>query len=218
MEEPVIYQLHPPNSWSEAWANTLFRKKIIGAVILFLLLLIVLPFFFAVIETRKGVVLNDWLLPFIPARDVSITIFIMLWSTSLLMIIRCIQQPAIFLMAIYLLIAITLTRLITISLIPLDPPSGLIVLKDPITSLTYGGLRVFITKDLFFSGHTANLFMFYLCLQKKRDKQFAIFATIIVGSLLLVQHVHYAVDVIAALLFTYALTIWARRLKFFAIR
>ena len=142
----------------------------------------------------------------------------MLWSTSLLMIIRCIQQPAIFLMAIYLLIAITLTRLITISLIPLDPPLGLIVLKDPITSLTYGGLRVFITKDLFFSGHTANLFMFYLCLQKKRDKQFAIFATIIVGSLLLVQHVHYAVDVIAALLFTYALTIWARRLKFFAIR
>lgn len=124
------------------------------------------------------------------------------------------SAPCYFLKAMYLVIAITLSRIITIYLVPLDPPPGLIVLKDPLTSITYGGLYLFISKDLFFSGHTANLFMFYLRLQKKRDKQFALFATIAVGSLLLVQHVHYTVDVIVAFIFTYGLAVLAKRWSF----
>lgn len=217
MEEPLIYSLNRPGSWSEAWSNTLFRKKAMGGVVLFITILLLLPHFFSVIEARKGIQLNDWLLPWIPARDFSVTIFIFVWSTSLLIIIRCFQQPSIFLKAIYLIIAITLARVITISLFPLDPPTGLIILKDPLTSLSYGGLRVFITKDLFFSGHTANLFMFYLCLQKKRDKQFALFATIMVGSLVLVQHVHYSIDVLMAILFTYMLVALSKKWCFLAV-
>ena len=72
---------------------------------------------------------------------------------------------------------------------PLDPPHGLIVLIDPLTSLTYGGRGVFITKDLFFSGHTSNVFMFYLCLQKKKDKMFLLLASITVGILVLAQQI-----------------------------
>jgi membrane-associated phospholipid phosphatase len=117
-------------------------------------------------------------------------------------------------MILYFLILITLIRIITISIIPLNPPIGLIVLKDPLTSLTYGGSGVFITKDLFFSGHTSNLFMFYLCLQKKRDKQFALFTSLLVGLLVLVQHVHYSIDVIGAIVFTYFLVKYSKHLGF----
>ena len=112
----------------------------------------------------------------------------------------------------YFLIFITLTRILTISIIPLEPPTGLIILKDPLTSLSYGGKGIFITKDLFFSGHTSNLFMFYLCLQKKRDKQFALFTSLLVGSLVLVQHVHYSIDVIGAIIFTYLLVKYSKHL------
>ena len=215
MEKQISYPYYTTSSWSEAWTSSLFRRKIIGALIsFFALTLFFMPHFFAVIEMRQGVVLNDWLLQRIPARDSSITIFIFLWSAILLIIFRSIQQPAIFLRAMYLFIILTIVRLISISLVPLDPPPGLIHIKDPLTSLSYGGGQVFMTKDLFFSGHTANLFLFYLCLQRKRDKQFALLATITVGILVLVQHVHYTIDVIVAFIFTYLLVRLTRHFNF----
>lgn len=214
MENYISNPYYCNSSWSEAWANSLFRKKVIIGVLLFAAILFLLPPFFSIIEARQGIVLNDWLLQQIPSMDFSILIFILVWSTSLLVLTRCIQQPAIFLMTLYFLILITLSRIITISIIPLDPPNGLIVLKDPITSLTYGGSSVFITKDLFFSGHTSNLFMFYLCLQKKNDKLFALFTSLLVGLLVLVQHVHYSIDVIGAIVFTYLLVKYSKHLGF----
>jgi PAP2 superfamily C-terminal len=217
VEERFIYPYFRTSSWSEAWESTLFRRKAIAAGILFIAIMLFLPHFFSVIEARQGIILNDWVLQKIPARDFSLTIFIFLWSASLLLIVRCIQQPAIFLMAIYLIIVVTLTRIVTISLFPLDPPPGLIHIKDPLTSLSYGGSQVFMTKDLFFSGHTSNLFLIYLCLNKKRDKQFALLATITVGILVLVQHVHYCIDVIFAIIFTYCLAKLAKRVSFLKV-
>ena len=212
MERSVSYPYYRNSSWSEAWASPVFRKKVIGGVLLFAAILLILPRFFSIIEARQGVVLNDWLLHLIPSMDFSVIIFILVWSTFLLVLTRSIQQPAIFLMILYFLIFITLTRILTISIIPLEPPTGLIILKDPLTSLSYGGKGIFITKDLFFSGHTSNLFMFYLCLQKKRDKQFALFTSLLVGSLVLVQHVHYSIDVIGAIVFTYLLVKYSKHL------
>ena len=214
MENPISYPYYSNSTWSEAWASSFFRKKVIIGVLLFASILFILPTFFSKIEARQGIVLNDWLLQRIPSMDFSVVIFILVWSTSLLILVRCIQKPAIFLMTLYFLIIITLLRIITISIIPLDPPNGLIILKDPITSLSYGGSSVFITKDLFFSGHTANLFMFYLCLQKKRDKLFALSTSLLVGLLVLVQHVHYSIDVIGAIVFTYLLVKYSKYLDF----
>lgn len=214
MDNPVSYPYYCNSTWSEAWASSLFRKKVIIGILLFPSILLILPTFFSKIEARQGIVLNDWLLQRIPSMDFSVVIFILVWSTSLLTLVRCIQKPAIFLMTLYFLIIITLLRIITISIIPLDPPNGLIILKDPITSLSYGGSSVFIIKDLFFSGHTANLFMFYLCLQKKRDKLFALSTSLLVGLLVLVQHVHYSIDVIGAIVFTYLLVKYSKYLDF----
>ncbi|MEO5888881.1 MAG: phosphatase PAP2-related protein [Ferruginibacter sp.] len=217
VKEPVVYPYFRGSSWSEAWTSSVFRTKAIAAVLVFTAIMLLLPYFFAIIEAREGVVLNDWLLQKVPAYDCSVTIFIFLWSTGVLAIVRSVQQPAIFIRMIYLLIAITLVRVLTISLFPLDPPPGIIHLRDPLTSLTYGGPQLFITKDLFFSGHTSNLLMIYLCFQKKRDKQFALIATIMVGSLVLVQHVHYSVDVLIAVVFTYCLVKFSKRIAFLNI-
>lgn len=203
MENVTFYAFDKSNSWSEAWQNKGFRTKLIASLLLFVGLLLFLPHFFAFIEKREGVVINDWLLQLIPAINFSVIIFILIWSVFLLAVIRSFQEPAVFLMILLSVVIILFLRVLTIYFVVLDPPPGLIVLTDPLTSLTYGGKGIFITKDLFFSGHTSNLFIVYLCLPKKRDKIFVLISAISVGILVLVQHVHYSMDVIGAFFITW---------------
>lgn len=200
------------SNWGIALENTRFRNKIIAGLLMFTFILLLFPYFFAFIEARNGLVLNDFLLDYLPPHDFSIPIFIIIWSTTILLIIRCINQPAIFLQVIYCLVILCIARMMTIYLVPLDPPLGLIKIKDPLTSLTYGGKDVFITKDLFFSGHTSNMLMMAMCFQKRSDKLLGFIAAFLVGILVLFQHVHYSIDVIGALVITFFLVKLGKRL------
>ena len=202
-------------SWSEAWQLKSFRNKTFVALVLVAIILLLLPYFFAFIEKREGMVLHDFVLDAIPAKDVSIPTFIIIWSVVLLVFYRIYQNPSIFLVVAYGFILMCIARVLTISLLPLNPPPGLITLKDPIANIAYGGKGIFITKDLFYSGHTGNMFLFFLCLQAKWDKIIALAASFMVGILVLIQHIHYSVDVIAAFIFTYFLYLGAKKVAFF---
>jgi len=202
-------------SWSEAWQHKSFRNKTFVALVLVAIILILLPTFFAFIEKREGMVLKDFVLDAIPAKDVSIPTFIIIWSVVLLVFYRIYQNPRLFLLVAYGFILMCVLRMLTISLLPLNPPPGLIVLKDPIANIAYGRNGIFITKDLFYSGHTGNMFLFFLCLQHKWDKIIALTASFLVGILVMVQHIHYSIDVIAAFLFTFFIYLGAKKLAFF---
>ncbi len=201
--------------WSEAWQLKSFRNKTFVALALVAIILLLLPSFFAFIEKREGMVLQDFVLERFPAIDVSIPTFIIIWSVVLLVFYRIYQNPSIFLVVAYGFILMCIARVLTISLLPLNPPPGLITLKDPIANIAYGGKGIFITKDLFYSGHTGNMFLFFLCLQAKWDKIIALSASFMVGFLVLIQHIHYSVDVIAAFIFTYFIYLGAKKLAFF---
>jgi hypothetical protein len=175
---------------------------IIGTLLM-LAVVFILPFFFNHIEKRHGVSLNDWVLSQIPPHNESILIFAIIWSMILLAVIRAIYDPSIYITYCWTLIFVCIARLITISLVPLDPPVGLIPLTDPLTSVFYG--REVITKDLFFSGHTATLVLIFLCLKRKTDRVIALLAVIAVAFLLLVQHIHYTIDILAAPVIVYVL-------------
>jgi membrane-associated phospholipid phosphatase len=202
-------------SWSDAWQLKRFRYKTIIALLLVAIILIMLPTFFAFIEKRDGMVLQDYVLDAIPAMDVSIPTFTIIWSVVLLVFYRIYQNPRLFLLVAYGFFLMCVLRMLTISLLPLNPPPGLIVLKDPIANIAYGGNGIFITKDLFYSGHTGNMFLFFLCLQHKWDKIIALTASFLVGILVMVQHIHYSIDVIAAFLFTFFIYLGAKKLAFF---
>jgi len=155
-----------------------------------------LPPFFNLIQKRNGPLLNDWVLAAIPAHNVSCAIFTVIWGIGFYALWRGIEKPTIYITYLWTFIFITILRVLAITLVPLDPPTDLIVLTDPLTAVFYG--RSTITKDLFFSGHTSILFLAFLCLERKFDRILALTGTIIVACLLLVQHVHYTIDVLAA--------------------
>jgi len=160
-----------------------------------------MPVFFQHIEQRPGVQLHDFVLARVPAMDVSLYIFLIEWGMGLLILIRAIKTPAIYVRYVWLYIVISLSRLLTITLVPLAAPANLVELVDPITGVFYG--HAVITKDLFYSGHTATLVAMYFCLPRKSDRNVVVIATIAMACLLLVQHVHYTIDIVAAPVFVF---------------
>jgi len=88
------------------------------------------------------------------------------------------------------------------SVTPLEAPPGMIPLDDPLVRLL--GPGKLLTKDLFFSGHTATLFLLGCAVPGRRSRILFFVCTAIVGISVLWQHVHYTIDVLAAPLFAYA--------------
>lgn len=204
-EERDVFQI----SWSEAWASKAFRTKLIVGWVLYISLLLYLPFFFAMIQRKQGALLNDVLLAFLPSVNMSAVIFALLYATVIFTIVRASRSPYLFLLYLWATLFVSVSRLLTNSFIPLEPPVGLVSLVDPILLPFYGPNG--ITKDLFYSGHTASVFLTYLILRKKKEKVAALIATIIVGISLLLQHIHYTIDVITAPLFVYFFYILAKQ-------
>jgi hypothetical protein len=179
------------------WSSSTSRFQLISGSVFVAILLAIMPFFFNTIEKRRGgVQLNDWVLNHIPAHNVSGWIFAIIWGMAALAFYRAARKPQMYVTYVWAYSFIILIRFFTISVVKLEPPAGLIQLIDPLTGIFYGNAN--ITKDLFFSGHTATLVLILLTLEKKSDKMIGLLAVIAVGILLLVQHVHYTLDVLVA--------------------
>lgn len=187
--------------WGEAWQLPLFKQKLLVGLGFFIILLNVFPFFYQYIEKRNGMMNHDVFLHMIPAIDVSIPIFIVTWFMAVLMIIKAIKNPSVFMTFLYGFVILNIARFISITLIPFNPPHDLIPIHDPIANIFYGD--TYVTKDLFFSGHTATQFLCFLCLKKRMDRIFGLIATVLMGFLVLIQHVHYTIDVVSAPVFAY---------------
>jgi PAP2 superfamily C-terminal len=197
--------------WKFYWQQPAFKFRFIGLFTATIIVLLCLPSFFSLIEAREGIVLNDWLLKQLPAKDFSLPIFFCIWSTGFLITFRSLQNPKIALQFITGFLLLTLFRIITISLVPLNAPIGLIPVVDPLSSFFYPDK--FITKDLFFSGHTSTQILMFLTLQKKADKFFAFCSSVIVAVLVLWQHIHYTIDVVAAVPCSYFVYKLAKKIK-----
>jgi len=87
-------------------------------------------------------------------------------------------------------------RTIAMYLTPFEAPERILLLNDPFVQFFAKG--DILTKDLFFSGHTGTLFLVFLLAENKTLKTIFLILTILVGSAVLLQHVHYSVDVFVA--------------------
>jgi len=196
---PITILAELREEWQDAWQSAWYRKRVIGGLALVIVILSLFPFFFQTIEKRSGYQLADPLLGWLHPHNVSIAIFVIIWAVSLLGVLRAAQDPYMFLTFVWAYALLSVMRTLAITLVPLDPPVGLVGLVDPISNFFYG--EKFVTRDLFFSGHTSTVFLVFLCLPGKMDRSLALIATVAVGYLLLVQHVHYTLDVLGAFVF-----------------
>jgi hypothetical protein len=190
------------DNWAVIWNSHYKRYQMIIGTVIMLTILFSLQFFFAHIQQRKGAVLNDWLLTRIPPHNVSVLIFALIWGMALLILTRAVNNPSIYITYCWTFIFIYIVRFVTLSVVALNPPPGLVPLVDPLSSFFQG--NTVITKDLFFSGHTSTMVLIFLCLERRTDKIIALIAAFAVAYLLLVQHVHYTIDILAAPIFVYA--------------
>lgn len=189
-------------NWKTAFSNTYFRNRFLISVALLVVILTGFASLLAYIETRQGHSFYDPVLNFIKPRDVSDFIFFVTYSAALIGLIYAFISPYKFLHLIQMYGALTLLRLATLFFIPLEPPTAIIPLRDEfLTNTFYAGNENL--KDLFFSGHAATLFLFYFFITNKVLKYTFLGAAVAVSIGVVVQHVHYSYDVIAAPLFAY---------------
>lgn len=187
--------------WRSALQVKSFRNKIIISGLLIGVCAYIAPILFQIIQQREGPTLNDYLLLLLPAFDLSVWIFTLLYILILLGVISLLQNPQYFLKALQAYIILTILRFITMLLVPLNPPLNIIELNDPLVQeLLY---QQSITKDLFFSGHTSILVLLALFVTNNRLKFTLFLGAMFVALMLLVQHAHYTVDIVLAPLFSW---------------
>lgn len=197
--------------WKHATAEKRFFTWLIITPAYLIFLVGFLNWFLPYINQRHGIVLPDPLLSALPPVDLSQWIFSILYLSVFTTFIYLLGHPERFLRTLITVALVYSLRILTLYLVPLDPPAGCVPLADPLmVHLTYNG--VIITKDLFFSGHTACMLILVLAVQKKALKILMAAGLIAVIIMLLFQHAHYTIDIMGAIVFTPACWKISRRI------
>jgi|WetSurMetagenome_2_1015567.scaffolds.fasta_scaffold272963_2 hypothetical protein len=189
-------------NWKIFLSDKKNKIELIVSLILLAIVLTGLANFVNYIELRTGVVLSDPILNLFNPIDLTWIIFGLIYISLIVAIITLIKNPQRLIFALQLYTLMALVRIAAMFLLPLEPPEKIILLRDPFVEFFGSGQT--LTKDLFFSGHTATLFILFLVSEMKIIRTIFLISTIVVALCVLLQHVHYTIDVLAALFFTYA--------------
>lgn len=190
------------------WKRFFSKKRNIVTLVLTILYFGFVTFLFKTylvdLEKIEGVQLTDFILDRIPSYDMSFWIFIILYCTVFYNYIFLFAYPKILEIFLFFYATSLLLRFIMLWIVHIEPPHGMIILYDPILSnSTYNGLH--ITKDLFFSGHMVAMLCSYYTIPNQFLKKIYFVNTVLIAILLMVQHIHYVIDIIGAIIMVYLL-------------
>ena len=188
-------------SWGTFLQNKYYRNEFIFSLVTLAAVLFILANFLNFNESRNGVILSDPILHLFRAVDLTWLTFVLIYLSIITILFTVVLNPEKMIFTIQCYSLLLVIRMIMMFLIPLNPPEGMISLNDPFVQ--FFGTGQILTKDLFFSGHTATIFLFYLVSEKKIFRILFLFATVMVGASVLLQHVHYTIDVVSAPIFSY---------------
>ena len=183
-------------NWKEFLTDKKKQKELIITIPLLAAILIIFPQFLQFVEARSGVVFTDPILALFSPIDLTWLTFGLIYLSIVVSLFSLARKPERLLFGFQCYGLMVLFRLIVMYLLPLEPPATLVPLNDPFVQLL--GTVEILTKDLFFSVHTATLLLLFLIVEKRVFKIILLTSTIIVGITVLLQHVHYTVDVAVA--------------------
>ena len=197
--------------WKEAFRKRKFRVEFVITFLLLIFILRMLASFLNFVEARNGVTLSDPLLNLFEPVNLTWLTFGLIYVSLFTALYFFIKKPDLLLTALQSYILLIVFRIIAMYLLPLNPPNEMMKLSDPFVE--FFGTGQLLTKDLFFSGHTATLFLLFLLAEKKLLKSFFLTSTILVAMSVLFQHVHYSIDVFAAPFFAYCSFIIVKNMR-----
>ena len=184
----------------EEWKKEVIQhKSLIWISLVFLLIAIILNYAAGeYVEDIGTVAVPDIILDHIPIINLTL---LFTWGIAIV-IILIFAYPLLYKVkelhiAISQFSLLVLIRSFFITLTHLKAPAGAII----INSRLLGFLD--FQNALFFSGHTSIPFLGFLLFRKEKIGIFFLIATIIMALTVLFMHVHYSIDVFAALFITY---------------
>lgn len=189
-------------SWKTFFQNPKRRTEFVLTIIFLIPLLITFSQFLLFIEERNGVIINDPVLDLFNPVNLTWLTFSLIYFSLILYLFVNRKDPKKIMFTLQAYGLMVLFRIIAMYLTPFEAPEKLLLLNDPFVQLF--GQGDILTKDLFFSGHTGTLFLLFLLSENKILNVFFLTATILVGSAVLLQHVHYTIDVFIAPFIAYA--------------
>ncbi len=190
-------------AWADAWRTRRFRVACVGTALSLAATMSLLSVVLTRTERRTSVVaLDDPLLALLKPRDLTWLTFGIIYVGLAIGLAHLASSPYALVRGVRAYLILMLLRALTMTLTPLAPPAGMIVLADPFAAHVVA--TPVLTKDLFFSGHTSTMFLIFLAMRRWELKVFFAAATLVVGVSVLVQHVHYTIDVVAAPVFAWA--------------
>lgn len=189
-------------NWKNYLAGKKSRTEFILTIFILAAVLFSLAKFLDFVEARQGIVLNDPVLSLFQPVDLTWLIFSLIYLSLFLALIELVRKPSELMLALQSYSLMVIFRIVAMYVMPLNPPVSMIALNDPFVQ--FFGTGKMLTKDLFFSGHTATLFLLFLVTGKKWLRNLFLIFTAAVGISVLLQHVHYTIDVFAAPFFAYA--------------
>ncbi|MFN5844769.1 MAG: hypothetical protein ACK46O_03555 [Flavobacteriia bacterium] len=144
-----------------------------------------------------GWVFDDPVFKMLPIKELSFPIFSITYLALIAYLIFYRKREHFLSMLFLTYMFILFFRMITMSILPFREHPDMIFLQDPfLNNLIYPSK---IDADLFFSGHTALIVgLFFLT----KNWLFLLFSAVL-GLFLMVQRVHYSIDILAAYPFAY---------------
>jgi hypothetical protein len=190
-------------TWKEFWSSPKSKSYTWIALGLFACMFVSVLFTLAYVEKRTGYVIEDWSLSILgKPRDFSIPIFTITYFAMVYAIWTNVKRPKVFLHMFITYAFMQLSKCLVLLFVPLDPPTEILPLTDPILETLFYGGNVNL-KDLFFSGHVATVCIAGIYARGHLMKIVFFVLAIILGFLMAQQRVHYIVDALAAPLFVW---------------
>ena len=201
------------NNWMSFYDSKRLFIKTIFTSILTLFALYIWAMWLPINETRgHGVQIYDIIHNMFGPYDLSLPIFITLHINMVLFFFYALSKPRHLFIALLSYSLMIIIRIIAMALIPLEAPETIIPLRDPISEISQNGN--IILNDLFFSGHTSTLLLMYYNTYHQKLRHWFLFNSLLMGSMVILQHVHYSIDVIAAIFFSYGCYRLAYKINF----